>query len=104
MAAADRLTDVQRRTLEALRARPVGPAYLSGCIWPDHVALRKGKAPGTGLVRPMLAVLARLKKAGLVRWYSVDDAPVVWDLTSLGAQAIGVGVREQVEIMKRGRL
>lgn len=98
------LTDVQHRTLEALRDRACGPAHLSGLVWPDRkVALSRGAAPGTGLVRPMLAVLARLKKAELVRWYSVDGAPVVWDLTSAGAQAIGLGVQERVVIMTRGR-
>lgn len=100
---ANTITAVQRRTLEALRTRAVGPAFLSSLVWPDRtVALSRGAAPGTGLVRPMLAVLARLKKAGLVRWYSIDGAPVVWDLTLAGATAIDCRLPECLTIARRG--
>jgi len=79
------MTEVQRRTLVALVSRPCGPAYLSGLVWPGHISLRKGAAPGTGLVRPMLAILARLKKQELVRWYSPEGTdPVVWEVTLKG--------------------
>lgn len=62
--------------------RGAGPAHLSELVWPAHAALRRGAAPGTGLVRPMLAVLARLEKKELVRWWSeTGDSPAIWGLT-----------------------
>lgn len=84
------MTDVQRRTLEALaKWGPMGPASLSGHVWPGHVGLRKGAAPGTGLVRPMLAVLARLKRAGVVEWFSPSgDDPIVWGIRPQGVTAL----------------
>lgn len=95
------LTDVQKRTLRAMRACDAGPAYISGSVWPGHIALRKGAAPGTGLVRPMLAILARLKKAGLVEWYSRDGEPVVWTLTTRGMDAIYMPTDERIKHLQR---
>lgn len=96
-----KLTAVQERALRGLVNCDIGPASLSNHVWPDHVALRKGMAPGTGLVRPMLAVLARLKKAGLVRWYSHRGAPVIWTLTRAGMEAIDVPAGMRVAILLR---
>jgi hypothetical protein len=86
------VTDIQTRTLTMLTKHgPIGPAALSGFVWPDReIALRKGAAPGTGLVRPMLAVLARLRKAGHVDWGSSRDEPVQWYITTAGCTALGV--------------
>lgn len=83
---------VDERTLVALIDRPVGPAFLSGSVWPGHIGLQKGAAPGTGLVRPMLAVLARLRKKGLVDWFSDNGEPVRWKLTAAGMTHLkGIG-------------
>lgn len=95
------LTVFQRHVLEMLMKHPdVGPAFLSAMVWPDReVALRKGAAPGTGLVRPMLATLAKLKKLGLVDWWAPPSnatrgqrvggsSPAVWKLTAAGRTAL----------------
>lgn len=100
-----KLTDVQRRTLVALSHGPLGPASLSNHVWPGHVALRKGMAPGTGLVRPMLAVLARLRKVELVEWFSpLDDAPAVWTLTLRGMDAIEIPQKQRVALLTQRHL
>jgi hypothetical protein len=81
------VTAFELRVIEALRAagyiypRGAGPAHLSGLVWPGNERIRKGAAPGTGLVRPMLAVLKRLLDKELVRWWSDHDQPVIWGLT-----------------------
>lgn len=84
------MTPILRRTLEALRDHgPCGPAHLSGFVWPDRqTAIRRGAAPGTGLVRPMLAILARLRKAELVWWESTNGNPVEWKIGAKGLTAL----------------
>lgn len=77
------MTDIQIRALTALRKGPCGPAHLSSLVWPD-VKAGRGAAPGTGLVRPMLAVLARLEKKNCVEWFSENDEPVKWRITRQG--------------------
>jgi len=95
------VTPFQRHVLETLARHPdVGPAFLSAMVWPDReTALRRGAAPGTGLVRPMLSALAKLKKLGLVDWWAPPSnatrgqrvggsSPAVWKLTAAGITAI----------------
>jgi len=96
-----RLTDVQRRALEALAGSgPLGPGALSHRLWPDNISVGKGNAPGTGLVRSALAVLARLRRSELVFWFAPRSSatrgqrkggrdPVVWMLSLKGAASIG---------------
>lgn len=96
-----KLSDVQERTLRALRQTYAGPAFLSAMVWPGHDGLRKGAAPGTGLVRPMLAVLARLRKAGLVEWFSNRDEPVRWALTLKGMDQLYLGTDEKIRLLHR---
>ena len=86
------MTEYHRRTLVALRDNgPCGPAHLSGLVFTEprySVALRKGAAPGTGLVRPMLSLLAGLKKKGFVEWSSDKDRPGQWKITWHGVRAL----------------
>lgn len=90
---------VDERTLIVLATNPpCGPAFLSSLVWTDekhHNALSRGMSPGTGLVRPMLAVLARLHRKELVRWFAPPSHatrgqrkggsdPVVWTIAPAG--------------------
>ncbi len=81
----------QYRTLVALMKGYCGPATLSGRVFHEdkyQTAIRRGAAPGTGLVRPMLSILARLKKLDLVEWFSDDGNPVQWRITPKGIAAL----------------
>jgi hypothetical protein len=86
------LSEFQRRTLVALRDHPpCAPAHLSGLVFtePKYTnAIRRGAAPGTGLVRPMLSLLALLKKKGFVEWFSNQGRPGQWRITWKGKGAI----------------
>jgi hypothetical protein len=88
-----KLSPFQRRTLAALHKNgPCGPAHLSELVFTEPrywVALRKGAAPGTGLVRPMLSLLAGLKDKGLVEWFSEDGNPGKWKITWHGIRVLG---------------
>jgi hypothetical protein len=94
---------VDQRTLIALaKYGPRGPASLSSLVWTDeklHNAIGRGAAPGTGLVRPMLAVLARLYRKELVRWFAPPSHatrgqrkggsdPAVWEITAAGTTCL----------------
>jgi len=70
----------------AMSSNPWPPAHLSGFVWPNNSRVGRGAAPGTGLVRPMLAALARLKKKGMVFWRSYNGNPVTWELTAAGVK------------------
>lgn len=63
------------------------PANLSAAVWGESP--RRGAAPGTARVRPMLAALARMRKKGLVDWHVPDRGHRVhWYLTALGRQLV----------------
>lgn len=62
------------------------PANLSHRVWGESP--RRGAAPGTARVRPMLAALARMRKKGLVDWYIPEGHRVHWRLTELGRQLV----------------